>query len=56
MPKGERVKKWGLKFKCNSCGHDKFVNIRERSNPKYDKVYADCAKCGSMTIEDGPCH
>lgn len=52
--KGDVLKPWTTKYKCDGCGHDRFVNIEYIDRERYDSVWADCAKCGKNLREDGP--
>ena len=55
--KGEKLKglsKRSREYKCEHCGHNKFVNAEYIYSKRYDSVYADCAKCGKRFSEDGP--
>jgi len=55
-PKGEPLKVWNHKYKCDSCGHDKWLNIKYREGDRFDSVTADCAKCGRRMKDEGPFH
>ena len=54
--KGKKVNAFGSWIKCEHCNHDRHLNINHRTGKRFDRVRAECAKCGKETWEDGPFH
>lgn len=55
-PKGAKIRSWDSKHKCFECKNDTFYNFKYYDGKRFDRVKAECAKCGSSYSEEGPFH